>query len=192
MSEHSGTPGLGLIDVIKQASGLVIATGVLLVILGFMAVAAPLAAGLSIAIAVGLLLIIGGAGQLFFSSKAGSFGAGLMVFLLGALKIVAGGVMVAHPLVALASLTMVLAIYFLIEGVGEIFWGFQLRPASGWGWALASGVAALVLGILIWSEFPLSGVWAVGTLVGIKLLFSGSTLIALGSGARNVAKTSLG
>jgi hypothetical protein len=134
MSELGRAPGQGLIDIIKKRSaGLVTATGVLLVILGLLAVAAPLAAGLSIAIVVGVLLIFGGIGQLFFAFRAGSLSAGLMVFLLGALKTVIGMIMVAQPGVALASLTIVLAAYFLFEGVMEVAWAFQLRPHAGLG-----------------------------------------------------------
>ena len=187
MSQIENAPGQKLIEIVKRSAGLVIATGVLLVILGFLALAAPFAAGVSIAIAVGLLLIVGGIGQLFFAFKAGSFGAGLMVFLLGGLKTVIGLIMIAQPVVALASLTLVLAAYFLVEGIAEIAWAFQLRPHPGWGWALASGIASLLLGLMIWIEFPLSGVWAVGVLVGIKLVLSGTTLITLGSGARRVS-----
>ena len=178
----------GLIDIIKQSTGMVIAVGVLLVILGILALAAPLAAGLSIAIAIGLLLIAGGIGQLVFSFHAGSFGAGLLLFLLGGLRVVVGVLMVAQPLLGLISLTLLLAAYFTIEGIFEIVWSFQLKPTTGWGWALFSGIASLLLGLMIWGEFPLSGVWAVGVLVGLKLLFSGTTLMSLGSGVRSVAK----
>jgi len=188
MAEQTATHGEGLIEVIKRSSGLVIAIGVLLLILGFLALGAPLAAGLSVAAAVGLLLLFGGLAQLFFAFRAGSFGAGLMVFVLGALKAFAGVLMFLEPVVGLAVLTLVLAAYFVVEGVAEILWAFQLRPAPGWGWCLGSGIAALVLGLMIWKQFPLSGVWAVGTLVGIKLIFSGATLATLGGGARRLVK----
>jgi len=180
------TPVQELLDFIKRSSGKVIAFGVLLLILGFLALAAPFAAGLSIAIAVGALLLLSGLVQLFLAFQAGSFGAGLMVFLLGALKAVVGFTMFFEPAVGLAALTLVLAVYFFVEGVSEIYWSLQLRPASGWGWCLASGIAALLLGIMIWGQFPLSGVWAVGMLVGIKLIFSGTTLITIASGTRRL------
>jgi uncharacterized membrane protein HdeD (DUF308 family) len=181
-----------LLEFIKRSTGMVIAIGVLLTVLGFLAIAAPFAAGLSIAIAVGLLLLFGGLVQLFLAFQAGSFGAGLMVFLLGALKAFVGFTMFFEPAVGLAALTLVLAVYFVIEGAGEIFWAFQLRPFGGWGWCLASGIAAVVLGIMIWSQFPLSGAWAVGLLVGIKLVFSGTTLVTLGGGARRMVKSAAG
>jgi uncharacterized membrane protein HdeD (DUF308 family) len=178
----------GLLDIIKRSAGLILAIGFLLGILGILAIASPLATGLSIAVAVGLLLIAGGIGQLFFSFKAGSFGAGLLIFLLGSQRVLIGVLMVAQPVFGLASLTLLLAIYFAVEGIFEIAWAFQLKPADGWGWALFGGVASLLLGLAIWREFPLSGAWAVGVFVGIKLLFSGTTLVSLGGGVRSVAK----
>jgi uncharacterized membrane protein HdeD (DUF308 family) len=57
---------------------------------------------------------------------------------------------------------------------------------TGWVWTLVSGIVSLLLGMLIWSQWPLSGVWAVGLLVGINILFSGWSLIALGAAARRV------
>lgn len=178
----------GVMSVVKQRPGMVIAIGLLLLLLGLLALAAPLAAGLSIAFAIGALLFAGGIGQLVFSFRAGSFGAGLLVFLVGGLRVLVGLLMLAQPVVGLASLTLLLAAYFTVEGVFEIIWSFQLRPAAGWGWALFSGIASLVLGSMIWAEFPLSGIWAVGVLVGLKLFFSGTTLVFLGSGGRSAAR----
>jgi uncharacterized membrane protein HdeD (DUF308 family) len=62
---------------------------------------------------------------------------------------------------------------------------FHMRPVAGWGWTLASGISALVLGVMIWSQWPVSGAWAVGLLVGIKIMFTGSSLMGLGFAARS-------
>jgi len=188
MSQYADTLGTELLDTIKQHAGLVLGLGILLLVLGILALVAPLAAGLSIALATGVLLLVGGIGQLFFSFKAGSFGRGLMIFILGVLTVLAGIIMIAQPGVGLATLTLFLAAYFIVEGVFEIIWSFQLKPATGWGWALFSGIVSLLLGIMIWSQFPLSGAWAIGVLVGVKLIFSGMTLVFLGSGVRSLAK----
>ena len=109
----------------------------------------------------------------------GSFGHGLLVFLLGLLSIVVGGYMVSRPGMALATLTLVLAIYFAVDGVFQVVWAFRLRPIKGWGWALFSGVVSLALGIMIWRQFPVSGMWAVGTLAGIQMIFGGSSVVSL-------------
>jgi uncharacterized membrane protein HdeD (DUF308 family) len=177
-----------MLSTIKRHAGVGIAVGVLAVIAGICAIVSPMVAGLSIAIAVGVLLIVSGGSRLFLAFRMGSFGHGLLVFVLGVLAIVAGGYMVARPGMALATLTLVLAAYLFVDGIFEIIWAFRLRPIKGWGWTLFSGIAALVLGIMIWRQFPVSGMWAVGTLVGIRMIFGGSSLVSVSGAARSATK----
>ncbi len=65
---------------------------------------------------------------------------------------------------------------------------FQIRPADGWGWALFSGILSIVLGAMFWAQAPLSGALAIGILIGIRLLFSGLTLLMFGLAVRGAAK----
>lgn len=177
-----------LLSTIKTHAGVGIAVGIFIAVAGVLALIAPFAAGLSVAIAVGILLVISGFSRLFLAFKMGSFGRGLLIFVLGALSVFAGGYMVARPGMALATLTIVLAAYFIVDGVFEIIWAFRLRPIKGWGWTLFSGIVALALGIMIWRQFPVSGVWAVGTLAGIHLIFGGSSIASVCSATRSAAK----
>ena len=173
---------------IKRHAGLGMATGIAIAIAGVLAIFAPFVAGLSVAIAVGVLLIASGVSRLFLAFRLGSFGVGLMVFVLGALSVAIGGYMLARPGMALATLTLVLAVYFFAHGAFEIIWAFRLRPIKGWGWTLFSGVAALALGIMIWRQFPMSGMWAVGTLAGVHMIFGGSSVTSICSASRSAAK----
>jgi uncharacterized membrane protein HdeD (DUF308 family) len=177
-----------MLSTIKRNAGVGIAVGVLTIIAGILAVMSPLVAGLSVAIVVGVLLIVSGISRLFLAFKMDTFGHGLLMFVLGVLSIGAGGYMVSRPGTALATLTLVLAVYLFVDGIFEIIWAFRLRPIRGWRWTLFSGIAALVLGIMIWRQFPVSGVWAVGTLVGIRMIFGGSSLASVSSAARSAAK----
>lgn len=177
-----------MLDTIKTHAGIGLAAGIFIAIAGILALLAPLAAGLSIAIAVGILLIVSGVSRLFLAFRMGSFGRGLLMFVLGVLSAFAGLYMVARPGMALATITIVLAAYFIVDGVFEIIWAFRLRPIRGWGWTLFSGIVALALGIMIWRQFPVSGIWAVGTLAGIHLIFGGSSIASLCSAARSAAK----
>ena len=177
-----------MLGTIKTHAGVGIAVGIFIAIAGVLALVAPLAAGLSIAIAVGILLVISGISRLFLAFKMGSFGHGLLMFVIGVLSALAGGYMVMRPGMALATITLVLAAYFIVDGVFEIIWAFRLRPIKGWGWTLFSGIVALILGIMIWRQFPVSGVWAVGTLAGIHLIFGGTSLASLCGAARGAAK----
>ena len=162
--------------------------GILLVIAGFLALIAPLGAGLSLTMMIGALLLISGGAQLVLVFKAGSFGEGIPLALFAILSLIAGGYMISQPVAALASLTLFLAAYFIASGVVQAFGAFGARPESGWGWLLFSGVVSVILGVMIWRQFPLSGVWAVGTLVGVQFLMSGWTLIAIGGMARNAVE----
>jgi uncharacterized membrane protein HdeD (DUF308 family) len=172
---------------IKRHSGVGMAVGIAIVIAGVLAIISPFIAGLSVAIAVGVLLIASGVSRLFLAFRLGSFGVGLLVFVLGVLSIVIGGYMVSRPETALATLTLVLAVYFFAHGIFEIVWAFRLRPIKGWGWSLFSGIAAFVLGIMIWRQFPVSGMWAVGTLAGVQMIFGGSSMTSICSAARGEA-----
>jgi uncharacterized membrane protein HdeD (DUF308 family) len=173
---------------IKRHAGLGMALGTGIVIAGVLAVLSPLIAGLSVTIAVGVLLIMSGASRLYLAFKMGSFGAGLLVFVLGLLSLGVGGYLVSRPGIGLSALTLFLAVYFVADGVIEIIWSFRLRPIKGWGWTLFSGIAALVLGIMIWRQFPVSGEWAVGTITGIHMILAGSAIALLSRAARRHAK----
>jgi len=96
--------------------------------------------------------------------------------------------MMFQPGVALGALTLLLAGFFFAQGVIEIFNAFGSRPQAGWGWLLASGVVSVLLAVMIWRQFPLSGAWAIGTLVGVRLLMSGISILAIGSAVKRATK----
>jgi len=177
-----------MLATIKRHAGVGTVVGVLVAIAGILALLAPLAAGLSVAVAVGVLLLVSGLSRIFLAFKMGSFGHGLLMFVIGAMSVFAGGYMLARPAMALATITLVLAAYFIVDGIFEIIWAFRLRPIKGWGWTLFSGVVALALGVMIWRQFPVSGIWAVGTLAGIHLIFGGSSVASVCGAARRAAK----
>lgn len=90
-----------------------------------------------------------------------------------------GGAVMAHPFYGMAALTLVLATFFAIEGIWKVVSSFSYRPMPGWIALLMSGALDLILGILIWRQWPVSGLWAVGLLVGVSLLSTGIALVAL-------------
>lgn len=153
--------------------------GIFLVVAGFLSLAAPFSAGLSVTLMVGTLILFSGAAQLLLVIKAGSFGRGILLAIFAILSVVAGAYMLSQPVDALVTLTLFLAAYFVASGIVQIVGAFGARPEAGWGWLLFGGIVSVLLGLMIWQQFPLSGVWAVGALVGIHLLMSGATLIAV-------------
>jgi len=174
---------------LRENAGWLIGLGVVLMLIGVLAVGAPLVTGVAIAWLVGFLMLCGGIARIMFAFRARQWGLGLLALLLGALGIAAGLLTLAHPMLGLTFLTRLLAAYLCAEGVTEMVLAFRMRPLPGWGWTLASGLAALVLGAMIWWEWPVSGAWAIGLIVGINLLFTGSSVMGLGLAARSVGGT---
>jgi uncharacterized membrane protein HdeD (DUF308 family) len=175
-----------LIDALRQHAGWAMAIGILLLIAGLLAIGSPFITGLAVTVSVGALLIVSGVGQCLLAFQAGAFGRALLILLFGVVAVIAGGYMVTQPVTGLASLTLLLAAYFVVTGILAIITSLQLRPASGWGWMLANAVVTLLLGAMIWRQWPLSGTWAVGTLFGVQMIMSGISLLTAGSTVRQV------
>ena len=186
MTEQTNTLEAGLIDGIRKNAGLTVVSGVILLIAGLLAVMSPFVAGLSITIMVGAMLAVGGIGQCFLAFKAGAFGRGLMIFIVGVLMAIAGFYIMNQPVAGLAKLTIILMFYLLVTGALEIIVAFQLKPAAGWGLELFSGIVTLLLGVMLWRQFPLSGAWAIGVLFGIKMIFSGWAFIFIGGNVKKM------
>ena len=180
MAENKEPSDPVLIQRLRDNAGLTVTAGAVMIVAGLLAMAAPAVAGLSITIMVGVTLAISGISQCFLAFKAGAFGKALVIFAVGALMACAGFYMVGQPVAGLASITLLLMGYLIASGVLEIGVAFQLRPSAGWGLELTNGIITLLLGIMLWRQFPLSGVWAVGVLFGIKMIFSGWALVFIG------------
>lgn len=174
---------------VQQNTSWVIGVGMSILVLGLLAIASPLVTGVAIMSVIGVLLIIGGVSQGMIAFRAGAFGPGLLLLLTGLVTLVAGGYMVSQPLAALTSITLFIAIYFLVTGVLAVSAALQIRPLNGWGWMLANGVITLLLGLMLWQQWPLSGAWAVGVLFGVQLISTGASLVAIGNAVRSIAKT---
>ena len=162
--------------------------GVIAIILGVLAMLTPTLTGISIAMLLGWLVVAAGVIRMIWAFQAGSVGRGLLMFAIGGLTLLCGLALVANPLFATGIVTIMLAVYLVVDGVLEIAAGFRRRPASGSGWMLFGGIVSVLLGVMIWRQFPMSGVWAVGTLFGIKMIFSGWALFLIGRGVRGAAK----
>jgi len=173
----------------RKNAGWVVGFGVLTVIAGVFAIGAPLASGLGVTIFIGVALAIGGGARIIAAFGADSFGQGALAFIGGLLGAVAGVILATRPGLGLATLTLLIGSYLLVDGIANAVLAFRVRPGQGWGWILFSGIVTILLGIFLLAEWPLSGTWALGTLVGVNLLFSGAAMISIGSAARRLTKT---
>jgi uncharacterized membrane protein HdeD (DUF308 family) len=158
--------------------------GWLSIIFGILAIAMPWVAGQSILLMVGALVMAAGVLRMVWAFRAGSLGKGILVFVIGVLTLLAGIAVIAHPVMSSAVLTVLLAVYFFVDGFSELMAAFSLK--EGKGWLLFDAVVTILLGIMIFTGFPLAGTVAIGVFLGVKLLFVGVTMLTLRSAVRNV------
>jgi uncharacterized membrane protein HdeD (DUF308 family) len=164
----------------KRDSRMMILMGVLMVFIGLLAMAAPLATGIAVAITVGCLVVLGGILQVILGVKAESWGSRIFGIMLGVVALVCGILLIGHPLFSLGYLSLLLAGYFFIDGIFQLVQAWDIKPEQGWASTLFAGLFSMLLGVLIWRQWPVSGAWAVGILVGIKIVLSGWSMIACG------------
>jgi uncharacterized membrane protein HdeD (DUF308 family) len=161
--------------------------GIVLVVLGMAAIALPVIATLAVAIFLGWLFLISGVVGLittFMMRNAPGFWWSLLS---AVLALGAGLVLLAWPVSGAVSLTLVLIVFFVIEGVASIMLALQHREsAPRWGWLLASGIVDLILAGLILAALPGTAAWALGLLVGINMIFGGASLIGMALHARSL------
>lgn len=162
--------------------------GIALLVLGAIALFAPLFAGNAVVITIGIVLLVAGIGQFMQGVRAESWREKMLPLILGVVTGLCGIFVIGHPLLGLGFLTLLLVAYFVVEGVWKIIASFSYRPAPAWIWMLVSGVLSLLLGLLIWNQWPVSGMWAVGVLVGVDLISTGLSMVMLGSALRRIAQ----
>ncbi len=154
--------------------------GFAVMLLGVLAVMVPFVSGVAVTSFVAVLITAAGLTMTMYAFKAGSFGKGLLQFLFGGITVVCGIAMFVTPLIGMFTLTGILMVYFLVDGIFAIFSGVKGRPAPGWGWVIISGIVSIVLAVLLYREWPDSGTYAIGLLVGIRLIFTGWSIAMLG------------
>ncbi|OKO88091.1 hypothetical protein AC629_11140 [Bradyrhizobium sp. NAS80.1] len=160
--------------------------GILLAVLGVAALILPPLASLAITIFLGWMFLISGIGGLIVTYWARSMPGFWWSLISAALAVLAGMLLLARPMQAVLTLTIVLGAYFLAEGVATIMYALEHRRelSSRWSWLLISGLLDIAISFMVITGLPSSAEWAIGILVGINLLFGGSTLIGMALAAR--------
>lgn len=160
--------------------------GILLVILGFAAIIVPPLASLAVTIFLGWLFLVSGIASLALTFWARAMPGFWWSLLSAILAIAAGLILLARPVQATLTLTIVVGVYFLAEGVATIMYALEHRRelSERWSWMLIAGVVDIVIAGIIIAGFPGSAAWAIGLLVGINLIFGGTSLIGMAFAAR--------
>jgi uncharacterized membrane protein HdeD (DUF308 family) len=171
---------------LRRNWGWFLALGIVLVILGTIAIGSAFLMTIASVFFFGWLLIIGGvmeAIHAFWREKR--WGGFFLDLLTGILYVVAGWMMVTNPQESALLLTLIIAMFLVFEGVFRIVAALAARYPH-WGWVLFNGVISLLLGILIWRQWPYSGLWVIGLFVGIEMLLNGWSLVMLSLTARKL------
>ena len=169
--------------------GLFLAEGIILVILGLIAIVLPPLATLAATIVIGWLFVISGIAGLIMTFRARHAPGFWWALLSAVIALVAGVLLLWQPLLGVLSLTFVLIAFFVIDGVLSIFLAIEHRRelVGRWGWILLSGIVDLVIAAIVWAGLPGTAAWALGLLVGIDLVFGGTALIMVALAARRGA-----
>jgi uncharacterized membrane protein HdeD (DUF308 family) len=166
-------------EVYNQQRSLFLIEGIIFIVLGLLAVAAPVIFTFGVEISFGVLLIIGGIAQGYRAfnllHKQGFY----PTLLASALFFILGLIFILNPVKGVLTLTFFLMLFFFCSGIFKMIMAFQLRPLRNWGWVFLSGVFALLLGVIILLGWPGTALWTMGLLLGIDMLFFGIALTTL-------------
>jgi uncharacterized membrane protein HdeD (DUF308 family) len=173
----------------RRASTFLVIEGIVLLVLGFLAIVLPMVAGIAVTIFLGWLLVMGGIVGLISTFGARPMPGFVWSLISAVLALAAGVLLIGWPGQGLVSVTLVLIVFFLADGLTSVWFAVSHRAALGsrWGWMLASGLVTLVLAIVILSGLPGSAAWALGLIVGIDMVMAGSSLVAIGTSLRPAA-----
>ena len=175
------------LEAIRGNWGWILALGIILIVVGTVAIAMPLAASLASAIAFGVLFLVGGITQLVGSFWTRDWSGFLLYLLMGLLYVVLGVMFLRHPGEAMVAVTLLLACGFMIGGLFRIIGSLMYRFPH-WGWVFLGGVISLLLGIYIYSLWPLDSFFILGLFVGIDMIFTGWTWVALALAVKNLGR----
>lgn len=158
---------------------LFVAEGAFFIALGLVAIIIPQVFAVGLALFLGWLLLVGGIIQIIRAlSMSAMPGFGLWIFI-GLIQALVGYALVMDPFKGAMTLTMLLTVFFAIEGGVKIFLALMMSPLPRWKWIAFSGITSLVLAIVIWFGWPGTAVWVLGLLVGINMILLGWSLIKI-------------
>jgi uncharacterized membrane protein HdeD (DUF308 family) len=166
--------------------------GIAMIVLGTLAIALPVLTTLAIEVLIGWLLVIGGVWRAIHIMRANAgpgFGSSLALALFA---VILGAMLLMLPLPGILTLTMLLFVLFMLDGVGKIMLALDLRKhAREWMWPLLTGITDLILAALIVAGWPSTAAWAIGLLVGVNMIFFGVALTVIALAARRERQADL-
>ncbi|MDJ0513960.1 MAG: HdeD family acid-resistance protein [Methyloceanibacter sp.] len=172
-------------ETVKRYSLWYLIQGVLLVVAGVLAIISPIIASVAIVFLLGWVLIISGVLQALGLIGASNVPHFWLQLISAVLAILIGILLLRSPESGLLVMTMLLIVYFMVEGIAKVIFALTIRPFPNWGWVLASGLVGIVLSFILWANMPLTADWVLGLMLGILLVSEGAALTYLAWQVRN-------
>jgi len=166
-------------ETVKKYSLWYLLQGVLMIVAGFLALVYPLVASVAMVFLLGWILIISGVLQGIGLIGARDVPHYWLSLISAVLAIVIGLLLLRQPDSGLLVMTVLLIVYFMVEGISKVIFALTIRPFPNWGWVLASGIVGIVLAVYLWANMPVSSEWVLGILLGILLVSEGVALAYL-------------
>jgi len=183
----TGLPHRHIPDKVREGWGWFLALGILMLILGIAALGMEVALTITSMIFFGAMLLAGGVLEIIAAFRGLGWSGLLYHLLVGILYLVVGLLALMNPVEAAASLTLLIAAAFMVGGFFRIFASLSLR-FHNWGWALLSGIVAVLLGLIIWRQWPVSGLYIIGLFIGIELILNGWAMIMFSVAAHSIVR----
>ena len=171
-------------DILQGHSRMLKTEGIFFIILGVLAIALPLLCAITVEFLLGTLFILAGIMGLLRSFKSKDIPGTIFSILTYLLFLAAGTMILTTPLLGIKILAIILASFFIVSGFFKIIFAFQLKPGKGWTWTLFDGTISIILGIVIFENWPFSAIWIVGLLVGIRLIVLGNAMLMIARGLK--------
>lgn len=174
-------------EALRPRWGWLLALGIVFVLMGFFGLG--MVGGLTMIsmLFFAALLFIAGAAHLFYVFQDRGFKGALYHALIAILYIIGGCIIIYDPILASTIITAFLAGVFIVIGITRLIMAYNLKNASGWGWLVVAGLAALALGVIILSHWPVSGLWFIGLFIAIEMIMTGWSYIFIALAARRKA-----
>jgi uncharacterized membrane protein HdeD (DUF308 family) len=179
MAQASAAMREAMRETVKRYSTWYLLEGVLLVIAGVVALIWPYVASVALIFLLGWILIVSGVLQGIGLSGAKEVPHFWLQLVSAVLALLIGILLLRNPNAGLLIMTVLLIVYFFIEGISKVIFAMNIRPFVGWLWVLLSGIVGLLLGAYLWANMPVASEWVLGVLLGIQLIVEGAALALL-------------
>jgi uncharacterized membrane protein HdeD (DUF308 family) len=177
---------------VKQNWGWMLALGILMMILGAIGLGMTYFLTIASVLFFGVLLLVGSGFQLVDAFKSKGWKSVVLHVLMALVYLIAGIVMIADPIGSSVWLTLMIAAMLLVVGIMRVVMALQMRSLKGWGWVAFSGVISILLGVMVFMQWPVSGLWVIGMFVAIEMILQGWSLVMIAFAAKAIANDQSG